>query len=91
MLSFHERKTLRELQHRLFAEDPDLERSFRDAPLRRSPGRRWRLYATVVSACVFGVVMLLLGSPASALGIAAVAAVTWHVWLRPEAPDHEKP
>jgi Flp pilus assembly protein TadB len=91
MLSFRERKTLRELQRRLLVDDPDLERSFRDAPLRRSVGRRWRLSITVVIACVFGVVMLLLGSPASALGIGVVAWLAWHVWLCPDDADHEKP
>ena len=91
MLSFRERRTLRELQHRLLADDPDLERSFRDAPLRRSLGRRVRFALTVVTACVFGVVMLLLGSPASALGIAVVATIAWATWLRPEDADHEKP
>jgi hypothetical protein len=91
MLSFHERKTLRELQHRLLADDPDLERSFRDAPLRRSLGRRWRLYITVATASMSGVVMLLLQSPASALGIAVVAVVAWVAWLRPDDADHGKP
>ncbi len=91
MLNFRERRTLRELQHRLLADHPDLERSFRDAPLRRSLGRRARLCLTVVIACVFGVAMLLLGSPASALGIAVVAWIAWVAWLRPENADHEQP
>ncbi|MEV4143458.1 DUF3040 domain-containing protein [Amycolatopsis sp. NPDC049691] len=91
MLSFHERKTLRELQHRLLADDPDLERSFRDAPLRRALGRRVRLALTVFTACAFGVVLLLLGSPASALGIAVVAVVSWLMWLRPDDAGHGKP
>lgn len=91
MLSFHERKTLRELQHRLLADDPDLERSFRDAPLRLSVGRRVRLALTVVISFAFGAVMLLLGSPASALGIAVVAVAAWFMWIRPDDADHEKP
>ncbi|MDX3191668.1 DUF3040 domain-containing protein [Streptomyces sp. MN03-5084-2B] len=91
MLSFRERKTLRDLQHRLLADDPDLERSFREAPLRRSAGRRRRLFSTVIIAGVFAVVMLLLGSPGSALGIAVVAWLAWHGWLRPDEPITRNP
>lgn len=87
MLNFRERKALRELQHRLLTDHPDLERSFRDAPLHRPLWHRWRLCIIVITACVTGIVMLLLGSPASALGIGVVAWVAWHMWLRPGETD----
>ncbi|ONI92119.1 hypothetical protein ALI22I_05775 [Saccharothrix sp. ALI-22-I] len=80
MLSDHEQETLREIQRQLVVDDPDFERSFRalDAPEPTpTAGRRWLYPMVIAIASLLAILMLLAGSPGSALGYGLVAGLVW--------------
>ena len=79
MLNDHERKTLREVERHLMADDPEFTRAFeaRQGRLPRRPGRRGTVIA-IVAGVLFAALMLIAGSLTGAL---AVAVTTWLIWL----------
>jgi len=95
VLSDREQDTLRELQRRLVAEDPDFARSFDDVRLRHSTYSlqwayampRWVYPTAIVAAVALGVLMLLLGAPGTALGFAALATMISVVRRRRDQPS----
>ena len=102
MLSDHEREALHEIQHQLLVEDPgfaqsfDTEaRSFNIAPQRPrhgSPDLTRRIYTILlVLSLTYGVILLLAGSPISALGLAVMSGVIWEARRRRDATNHQWP
>jgi hypothetical protein len=102
VLSDQEREALHEIQHQLLVEDPgfaqsfDTEaRSFDTEPQRLhrgSPDQTRRTYTILlVLSLTCGVIMLLSGSPISALGFAAMAAAIWEVRRRRDTTNHQRP
>ena len=84
MLDDHERETLREIQRRMFVDDPDFERSFRalGAPAREPvavpPGpHRWAYAVVIGIAALLATVLLLAGSVGGALAFTVIAAAVW--------------
>jgi hypothetical protein len=79
VLNEHERKTLREVEHQLMADDPEFARAFeaRQARLQRHPGLRGTGIA-VVAGILLAALMLIAGSLTGAL---AVAVTTWLIWM----------
>lgn len=91
MLSDHDRRTLRELEHRLAAEDAAFVQRFDAAgpPPRRNPWHGAGV-AQFVGALTLGIVMLVAGATAGAvafLGGAAAVGLAWWYAQDPEA-DH---
>jgi len=85
VLSDRERETLEEIQRRLLLEDPGFAQSFstRGRRLRRSRGLSRRVYTILlVFSAAFAVLGVVVGSPGSALVLAAVAAVIWEARRR---------
>ena len=87
MLNDHERKSLRELEQRFMAEDPEFTRSFeaRQARLSRHPRRRGSRIALVAGMLLVGL-LLIAGSLAGALVVAVTAGMVWMAWRYPDAP-----
>lgn len=88
MLSDHERKTLREVEQQLMAEDPEFARSFeaRQARLSRHP-RRLAVRIGVVVGALLAALMLVTGSLVGALVFAVTAGLIWVAWLHPGDTD----
>jgi Protein of unknown function (DUF3040) len=88
VLSDHERKTLREVEQQLMAEDPEFARSFgaRQARLSRHP-RRLGVRIGVVVAALLAALMLVTGSLVGALMFGVTAALIWVAWLPPGDTD----
>lgn len=88
MLSDHEWKTLREVKQRFTAEDPEFPRSFeaREVCLPRRPRRRGTSIALVVGGLLVAL-MLIVGSLAGALVVAATTGMIWMAWRDPVALD----
>jgi fatty acid desaturase len=78
VLNDHERKTLREVEHQLMADDPEFTRAFeaRQARLPRRPRRGTGI--AVVAGILLAALMLIAGSLTGAL---AVAVTTWLIWM----------
>ena len=79
MLNDHERKTLREVEHQLMADDPEFTRAFeaRQARLPRRRGGR-AIGIAVMAGILLAALMLIAGSLTGAL---AVAVTTWLIWM----------
>ena len=101
MLSDHEREALHEIQHQLLVEDPgfaqsfDIEvRSFNTEPQQPPHGSpdlaRWIYTILLVLSLTYGVILLLEGSPISALALAVMAAAIWEAWRRRDATNHQR-
>jgi hypothetical protein len=84
VLSDHERKTLREVEQQLMAEDPEFTRSFEagQAGLSRHP-RRLAVRIGVVVGALLAALMLVTGSLVGALVFAVAAGLIWVAWLHP--------
>jgi hypothetical protein len=95
VLSDHERETLREVQRRLATEDPAFVRSFETTGQPDSHCSfqwlyglpRWAYTTTLVVAVALGLLMLLVQSPATAFGFAALATVIAAARRQPRATD----
>jgi Flp pilus assembly protein TadB len=88
MLSDREQQRLREIQRRFMSEDPDFVREFEAAPKQpttQQPNPRAYIICAV-SALVFGVLLLLAGSLATALMLAIGAGLIWSAWRPRRAP-----
>lgn len=81
MLSDHDRKTLREVEHHCMAEDPAFTRSFqeRQARLSRRPHQTAAAIAIAVAA-LLTTLMLIAGSLTGALAFATVTGLIWMAW-----------
>jgi hypothetical protein len=88
VLSDHERWALHEIQHQLLVEDPgfaqsfDIEvRSFNTEPQQPPHGSpdqaRWICTILLVLSLTYGVILLLEGSPISALALAVRRTEVW--------------
>jgi Flp pilus assembly protein TadB len=89
MLSDREQQRLREIQRQFMSEDPDFVREFDAAPKQpttQQPNPRAYVICAV-SALVFGVLLLLVGSLATALMLAIGAGLIWSAW-RPRRARH---
>ncbi len=102
MLSDREREALHEIQHQLLVEDPGFAQSFdtetqsldttAQRPHRGWPDQTRRLYTILlVLSSTYGVILLLAGSPASALALAAMAALCWEARRRRDGTSHQRP
>jgi hypothetical protein len=102
VLSDYEREALHEIQHQLLVEDPsfaqsfDTKTQFLDTEVQRSHrgSTDWtrRLYTILlVLSSTYAVIMLLAGSPISALALAAMAAGSWEARRCRDATDHQRP
>lgn len=102
MLDDREREALHEIQRQLLVEDPDFAQSF-DAETqalgisaqrlhRGSPDVTRRIYTILlVLSSTYGVILLLAGSPISALMLAALAALIWEARRRRGDTIHQRP
>lgn len=92
MLSDHERRTLREVERRCMADDPAFTRSFqeRQTRLSRRPHQTGAAIAIAVAALLTAL-MLIAGSPATALGLAAVTGLIWMAWRHSTDADRRTP
>jgi O-antigen ligase len=88
VLSDHERKTLREVECQLMAEDPEFARSFEagQARLSRHP-RRLGVRIGVVVAALLTALLLVTWSLAGALVFAVTAGLIWVAWRDPGDTD----
>lgn len=89
MLNDHERKTLREVELQFLAEDPAFSRSFdtRAQRLQREYVDRAPAKIAIVAAILLGALMLLVGSPAGALGFAGMTGLIWLAWRHSNDPS----
>ncbi len=101
MLSDHEREALHEIQHQLLVEDPGFAQSFdtetqsldttAKRPHRGSPDWTRRIYTILlVLSSTYGVILLLAGSPISALALAALAGVSWEARRRHDGTSPQR-
>jgi hypothetical protein len=101
VLSDREREALLEIQAGLLVEDPGFAQSFdtetqsldstAQRPHRGSPDLTRRLYTILlVLSLTYWVILLLAGSPASALALAALAAVSWEARRRRDGTSHQR-
>ncbi len=92
MLSDHERRTLRELDGRFLADDPEFPRSFdaRAQRLGHTPlgGSATLALAVGVLLCVL---MLVAGSLAGALAFAAATGAIWLAWRHSTGSRRQPP
>jgi hypothetical protein len=88
VLNDHERKTLREVEHQLMADDPEFTRAFEahQARLPRHPGRR-AAGIVVVAGMLIAALMLIAGSLAGALAVAATSGLIWMACRRSAGLD----
>ena len=79
MLNDHERKTLREVERQFLVEDPEFTRSFATSAqrLERRQLDGGLVKIAIVAAVLLGALMLVAGSPSSALAMAALAGLIW--------------
>lgn len=92
MLDDNEREALRDIQRRLFVDDPDLERSFRALDGPPPPGvHRWVRPTCAAVAALFAVVGVLAGSPGGALAFAFVAVAVWWAGSVRDHPEAHRP
>jgi hypothetical protein len=92
VLSEREEDTLLEIERRLIADDPDLERSFQAlgavAPAPR--GGCPRVSSVIIAvAAVLAAGMLMAGSPAGAVAYTVIAGLVWGVRDLPDTTDQE--
>jgi hypothetical protein len=99
VLDDREREALHEIQRQLLVEDPGFARSFDTETQalntnpqrlhRGSPDVTRRTYTILlVLSSMYGVILLLAGSPTSALMLAAMAALMWEArWRRGGVTD----
>ncbi|MFI9005750.1 DUF3040 domain-containing protein [Actinosynnema sp. NPDC053489] len=86
MLNEREQDALREIERRLAADDPDLERSFAALDDVPRPSGRPRVSSVVIAvAAGLALVMLPAGSPVGAVAYAVFGAL---VWVVRDLPDH---
>jgi anti-sigma factor RsiW len=90
MLNRFERDTLREIERQITAADPELAAAMRTGQQRlaRAGTRTW-LRTMVALLVLLAVGLLVLGVPASASAVVAVAAGLW--WLRGCRITHQEP
>jgi|tagenome__1003787_1003787.scaffolds.fasta_scaffold20512599_1 hypothetical protein len=90
MLDRFERDTLREIERQISAADPELAAEMRTGQQRlvRAGNRTW-LRMMIALLVLLAAVLLVLGVPASASTVAAVAAGLW--WLRRFRITHQEP
>jgi hypothetical protein len=102
VLSDREREALHEIQAGLLVEDPGFAQSFDTEPQaldtkpqrlhRSSPGVTRRTYMILlVLSSMYGAILLLAGSPASALALAAMAALMWEARRRCGGATDQQP
>jgi Protein of unknown function (DUF3040) len=86
VLDDNERETLREVERRLLAEDPEFVNGFqaRQSDLHRRTYRRGAAIAIVVALLLVGL-MLAAGSVGGAVLWAGATAVVWGMWRRSAA------
>jgi hypothetical protein len=88
VLNDHERKTLREVEQQLMAEDPEFARSFEARQARLSRHLRGLgVRIGVVVAALLAALMLVNGSLVGALVFAVTAGLIWVAWLPPGDTD----
>jgi hypothetical protein len=98
VLSDYEREALHEIQHQLLVEDPGFAQSFDtetqslDTKAQRgSPDWTRRIYTILlVLSSTYGVILLLAGSPISALALAALAGVSWEARRRHDGTSPQR-
>jgi ferric-dicitrate binding protein FerR (iron transport regulator) len=93
VLSDHERKTLREVERQLMAEDPDFTRAFeaRQTRLSRRPHRLGATLAVVVAA-LLTVFLLVAGTVGGALVFATTTGlIIWAVWHHSAGTNRRTP
>jgi Flp pilus assembly protein TadB len=92
VLNEHERKTLREVERRLQAEDPRFTRSFetRQTRMARHP-RKGATNLAVGAAALLAAVTLLAGSVTGALAIVLAACLVWAAWRHSAGTDRPAP
>jgi Flp pilus assembly protein TadB len=92
VLSDYERKTLREVEQRLMAEDPEFARAFaaRQMRLSRHP-RRLGARIALVAAALFTALMLVTGSLVGALAFAVATGLLWVAWRHPADTERQAP
>jgi fatty acid desaturase len=81
VLDDHERETLREVERRLLADDPDFVSDFqaRQSHLPRRTFRRGTIVAVVIAVLLVGL-MLAAGSVGGAILWLVATAVVWGMW-----------
>ena len=90
MLDRFERDTLSEIERQITAADPELAADLRTGQQRLArAGARTGLRTMIAILVLVAVVLRVLGVPASASGVAAVAAALW--WLRGWRFTHQEP
>jgi len=89
VLSDHERKTLREVERQILAEDPEFTRSFDMGAQRLRRERRdgASVKIAIVTAVLLGALMLMAGSPTGALAFAAATGLIWLAWRHSNDPS----
>jgi len=90
MLDRFERDTLSEIERQITAADPELAAHLRSGQQRlaRTGTRTW-LRMMIALLVLLAVALLVLGVPASASAVAAIAAGLW--WLRGCRITHQEP
>jgi Protein of unknown function (DUF3040) len=102
VLDDREREALHEIQRQLLVEDPGFAQSFDtetqalDTQTQRvhrgAPDVTRRTYTILlVLSSTYGVILLLAGSPISALMLAAMAALIWEARRRRGGTSHQRP
>jgi hypothetical protein len=90
MLDRFERDTLNEIERQITAADPDLAAELRTGQQRlASAGTRTWLRMMIALLVLLAAALLVLGVPASASAVAAVAGGLW--WLRGYRFTHQEP
>jgi hypothetical protein len=99
VLSDHERKTLREVERQLMAEDPEFPRRF-DRVGQRHPTYslhwayampRWAYTTAIVAAVTLSVLMMMVRAPGAALVFAALATIIAVVRKCRDKPARREP
>ena len=88
MLSDHDRKTLREVECQLMAEDSEFARSFEAGQARlSSQPRRLAVRIGIGIGVLLAALMLVTGPLVGALVVAVTAGLVWVAWLSPGDTD----
>jgi Flp pilus assembly protein TadB len=92
VLNDHERKALREVERQFQAEDPRFTRSFeaRQTRLARHP-HKLGTRLTVAAAALLTAFLLVAGSLAGALAVAAATGLIWLAWRHSVGTDRRAP
>lgn len=92
MLSDHEWKTLREVEHRMLTEDPEFTRSFDTRAQRlRDRSDRWGLRIFIVIGLLLSALTLATGSLSGAMAFAFTTGLIWVAWRFSVATDPQAP